>query len=425
MKTTVVSFLRDAALFAALGLVVGVLTVALSAAVDGAAAAFAAWPPLGWLLPVAGLATYGLYRALRVDFAWSTAWVVEAVRDGEAVPLRLVPAIVAGTALTVLGGGSAGKEAAALQMAAGASGPFRRWLRPERQGWAAPAAMAAALGAMLSAPAAGVVFSFEVLRRRPSDAGACAAPVIAAVAAWAVTEAAGVRFLPPLGEAALSELPWPGAACPALGPGTLDGALGLGGLLLLGILAGAAAGVVALAFCRALGAMRRGLARLGAPVFALAVGGAAVSLVLGYADVLGYGDVRAFCGTGANLVIAALADAALPWWAFALKALLTLCTFAGGFKGGEIMPVLAIGACLGGAVGAGPLIVIVGMVAFFAACTKCPLTALVMAAELFGIAPGILCLPAIATACLCSPSASLYPTTLGSGPGVNRSPRRR
>lgn len=78
------------------------------------------------------------------------------------------------------------------------------------------------------------------------------------------------------------------------------------------------------------------------------------------------------------------ADAALPWWAFALKALLTLCTFAGGFKGGEIMPVLATGACLGSTVGAGA----VGAAAFFAACTKCPLTAAIMAVELFGIAPG-------------------------------------
>lgn len=409
MKTTAIALLRDTALFAALGLVVGALTVALSAAVDGAAAAFAAWPLLGWLLPVAGLATYGLYRALRVDFTWSTARVVEAVRDGEAVPLRLVPAIVIGTALTVLGGGSVGKEAAALQMAAGASGPFRRWLRPEHQGWAAPAAMAAALGAMLSAPAAGVVFSFEVLRRRPSSGGACAAPVIAAVAAWTVTEAAGVRFLPPLGETAPFGELWPEIATYlSLGPEVFDGMLGAGALVLLSALVGVAAGIAALVFCRALGAMRRGLARLGAPVFALAVGGAAVSLVLGYADVLGYGDVRAFCGTGTGLVVAALADAALPWWAFALKALLTLCTFAGGFKGGEIMPVLAIGACLGSTVGAGA----VGAAAFFAACTKCPLTAAIMAVELFGIAPGVLCLPAIAAACLCSPRASLYPTTL-------------
>lgn len=373
MKTTAIALLRDTALFAALGLVVGALTVALSAAVDGAAAAFAAWPLLGWLLPVAGLATYGLYRALRVDFTWSTARVVEAVRDGEAVPLRLVPAIVIGTALTVLGGGSVGKEAAALQMAAGASGPFRRWLRPEHQGWAAPAAMAAALGAMLSAPAA------------------------------------GVRFLPPLGETAPFGELWPEIATYlSLGPEVFDGMLGAGALVLLSALVGVAAGIAALVFCRALGAMRRGLARLGAPVFALAVGGAAVSLVLGYADVLGYGDVRAFCGTGTGLVVAALADASLPWWAFALKALLTLCTFAGGFKGGEIMPVLAIGACLGSTVGAGA----VGAAAFFAACTKCPLTAAIMAVELFGIAPGVLCLPAIAAACLCSPRASLYPTTL-------------
>lgn len=93
-----------------LGALVGLLTVALSVAVDGGASLFAERPQLVWLLPVAGLCSYGAYRAVGLDFSWSTARVMEAVRDGRSVPPLLAPAIIVGTALTVLCGGSVGKE---------------------------------------------------------------------------------------------------------------------------------------------------------------------------------------------------------------------------------------------------------------------------------------------------------------------------
>lgn len=162
---------RAAVIFAlalvVLGALVGLLTVALSVAVDGGASLFAERPQLVWLLPVAGLCSYGAYRAIGLDFSWSTARVMKAVRDGRPVPPLLAPAIIAGTALTVLCGGSVGKEAAALQMGAAASGLLSR-SAPERfRAMLAPSAMGAALGAMLDAPLAGVVFSFEALRRRP------------------------------------------------------------------------------------------------------------------------------------------------------------------------------------------------------------------------------------------------------------------
>ena len=121
---------RAAVIFAlalvVLGALVGLLTVALSVAVDGGASLFAERPQLVWLLPVAGLCSYGAYRAIGLDFSWSTARVMKAVRDGRPVPPLLAPAIIAGTALTVLCGGSVGKEAAALQMGAAASGLLSR-----------------------------------------------------------------------------------------------------------------------------------------------------------------------------------------------------------------------------------------------------------------------------------------------------------
>lgn len=404
-----------------LGALVGLLTVALSVAVDGGASLFAERPQLVWLLPVAGLCSYGAYRAIGLDFSWSTARVMKAVRDGRPVPPLLAPAIIAGTALTVLCGGSVGKEAAALQMGAAASGLLSR-SAPERfRAMLAPSAMGAALGAMLDAPLAGVVFSFEALRRRPDSLAALAAPAVTSFASWGVSQAMGVRFLP---DSLSVPDPWG-----ALFSGNSLAVGQTAGALLLFVAVGVVAGLAALAFCRALEKLRGGLARLGAPVFALAVGGVATALVVGYADLFHYEEMRSYCGTGLSQIEAALAGEALPWWAFIVKAALTLLTFAGGFKGGEIMPVLAIGACLGaavfsaaslllpasilGAVGASrSLGALVGMVAFFAACTNCPLTAVVFAGELFGFASLPATIVAMVPAYLVARRVSLYPTSL-------------
>lgn len=395
-----------------LGLVVGLLTVVLSLAVDGGAAVFAAHPRLTWLLPVAGLCSYGAYRALGLDFSWSTARVMEAVRDGRPVPPLLAPAIILATALTVLGGGSVGKEAAALQMGTGASG-LLRGRAPERfRHLLAPAAMAAALGAMLSAPLAGVVFSFEALRRRPESFAALAAPVTTSLVAWGVTEAAGVRFLAVslLVAGSLRDTLWDAFA-----------GQGAARALLTAVAVGAVAGLLALVFCSALAGLRRRLARLDAPVFALAVGGVATALIVGYAELFHYEDLRAYCGTGILQIKMALKGEALPWYAFVVKAALTLLTLAGGFKGGEIMPILAIGACFGAtaasfAPGIGDAEVmrsafaVAAMVAFFAACANCPLTALVLASGLLGFRTLPLVFISIAVAFLVARSVSLYPT---------------
>ena len=144
--------------------------------------------------------------------------------------------------------------------------------------------------------------------------------------------------------------------------------------------------------------------------------------------------MRSYCGTGLSQIEAALAGEALPWWAFIVKAALTLLTLAGGFKGGEIMPVLAIGACLGATIfsvalaffpasvldAAGALRslgAIAGMAAFFAACTNCPLSALVFAGELFGFASLPATVVAIVPAYLIARRVSLYPTSLQRGRG--------
>lgn len=389
---------------AALGVIIGVLTLALGLAVDVAEALFLAHPHLVWLLPVAGIASHGIYHVLHLDFSWSTARVLKASKSDGRVPLALVPAIIVGTFLTVLCGGSVGKEAAAIQMGGGLTSLFREKVAERYRRLLAPAATAAALGAMLGAPLAGVVFSFEAVRKRPSKFVEVVAPLFTSLLSWGVTMIVGVRFL---------ELP-------------SVSVLELVDYRIIGIALASAvgAGALAVVFCKAFEAMKGGLRRVGSPVFALAVGGVVTALVLGYADPLHYEPIRDYCGTGMTLVDGALSGNRLPSWAFLAKLALTLLTFAGGYKGGELMPILAIGACLGssidwafvvaggGVLSGGAPVVEMSMMAFFAACTNCPLTAMVLSFELFGSVGLIASALPVIVASLISCSSSIYPTTL-------------
>ena len=108
-------------------------------------------------------------------------------------------------------------------------------------------------------------------------------------------------------------------------------------------------------------------------------------LAMGLAALVG----RSYCGTGSTQITQALAGGSLDAWAFAAKALLTLCCLGWSLKGGEVMPALCIGACLGSAVaavcGADPAaFAALGMVGVFSACSLSPLASLALGVEAFG-----------------------------------------
>ena len=94
-----------------------------------------------------------------------------------------------------------------------------------------------------------------------------------------------------------------------------------------------------------------------------------------------------YSGAGAELITRALAGEA-DSYAFLLKLLFTALAIAGGFKGGEIVPTLCIGACFGACFGALAGLPVslsgaLGMIAVFAGATNCPIAALMIAMEMF------------------------------------------
>lgn len=79
----------------------------------------------------------------------------------------------------------------------------------------------------------------------------------------------------------------------------------------------------------------------------------------------------------------------VPYEAFFLKAVFTAVTLGAGYKGGEIVPTLCVGATFGCAVGmllgfSPSLCAACGMIALFAGVTNCPVSSILIAFEMCG-----------------------------------------
>lgn len=97
---------------------------------------------------------------------------------------------------------------------------------------------------------------------------------------------------------------------------------------------------------------------------------------------------RDYCGSSMGLIESSI-EGSVRYEAFLMKMLFTAVALGAGFKGGEIVPTLCVGAALGCAFGeitgfAPSLCAACGMAALFAGVTNCPITSLVIALELFG-----------------------------------------
>ena len=422
MRQRAKTFLVWALAAVGIGVACGAGAMLLSAVVE---VAFAANRAAGWLtvgLPVAGAVTVALYRAGRMPFNFGTVDVVARMRARGDVPTALAPLIVAGTALTTLCGGSVGKEAAALQLGGALASRIARAHEALRdaKGVLTASGMAAAFSALLFAPAAATLFVLELSRfsrARLFRWRTLCIPVAAAVAyvlaapfgigrLWEGAPAASdIDLGASLFSALSAVLPFPVAPEPVATvpiPVFPD-------LLFEAAVIGAMAAILGMAFCALLKlAHTATVTFIRSDVARMLAGG-----MLAGALALAFGS--AFGGTGADQIAAALAGDPLGPEVLAGKFLLTLACLGFGFKGGEIMPVLALGACLGCAFAQmmqvpTAFLSAVGLVALFGACTGCPLAAVALGIEAFGPAAIPWFALAVLLACAFTRRFSLYDT---------------
>jgi H+/Cl- antiporter ClcA len=356
-----------------LGLLCVILTVgSVSAAflflLEKSSALFLAHDSLIWALPVFGLVTGLVYWRFGKKIP-TTLKVLHQVHDDDArIPFLTALLIFTFTILSQVFGASTGRESTAVQFGAALAEFWRdlievrfKSLYFSRQTFLR-AGLAAGFGAVFGVPWAGTLFALEVTphRRWPFRyLGVCALASFGAhwtALAWGAHHKIYPAFI---------ALHWDWR------------------LLLKWLCLGCAFGLAAKIFIFLLQNSERHLfRRISWPWLRPAVGGVLVMLLTLY-----FHDLR-YNGLGVTLIEASY-NGGVHLWDFAWKGLFTLLSTGSGLRGGEVTPLMAIGASLG-AVLAGWLMVPVpyaaslGLVGVFAACAHIPWTGAVMAWELFG-----------------------------------------
>ena len=329
-----------------------------------------------FFLPLLGVLSLALYKAFKLPYDYSTDTLVEQMRNNDVVSPALAPGIIVGTCLTILGGGAVGKESSAFQAGASVSETLGRAFKlknclvdkqdRELYGYAALMGMSATFSALFFAPLGAVFMVLELTRFKNLSLPRFIAMIASAAIAASIAYPFGIGDIIPR------------VAIPAM----------TGELVLYTIIAGMACGVLGGIFGRALRFTRKLLkTHFDRPYLTVIVSGLVIVCLVYFLD------LRAFEGSGMNLLKHAL-DGSIGTYDFAIKAGLVFLALAFGFKGGEIMPTLAIGGLLGCTLGQlmgidPAFMSALGVIGFYVGMSRCPIAGFFLGCEVFGwaIAP--------------------------------------
>lgn len=321
-------------------------------------------PSMLFFLPVSGLLIVWMYHSFHEEGNRGTNMVIDAISSNERVTPATGPLIFFSTILTHLGGGSSGREGAALQLGGSIGNSFGEWFKLDERDKkiAIMCGMSAVFSALFGTPVAAAIFSLEVVSIGVLYYAALVPCVFSSFLAVGIARAAGLE-----GEH------FPVEMIPAL---DLK-AVGL--LVLLGILCAA----VSILFCVLLHTAEHAYRKYFPDARVRILAGSFLFIALTLLS-----GTRDYCGSSMGLIESSI-EGSVRYEAFLMKMLFTAVALGAGFKGGEIVPTLCVGAALGCAFGeitgfAPSLCAACGMAALFAGVTNCPITSLVIALELFG-----------------------------------------
>lgn len=314
-------------------------------------------------LPFAGLAIVWFYNVLNSGGDKGTNLILASISSDEKVPIKMLPLIFVSTIVTHLFGGSAGREGAALQIGGSLGSFFGGILRLDDKDRKVfiMCGMAAAFSALFGTPVAAAVFSIEVISIGVVNYSALVPCAFAALTSNYIASQFSVR----------------GESFHIFSVSSFN-VINAGNALLLACLC---AGVSVL-FCILLHKAEELFRLIKNPYIRIFAGGC---IIVGLTLLVGTQDYN---GTSMNVIWRAVRGEVNPE-AFALKMLFTAITLACGYKGGEILPSLFIGATFGSfagyVLGLSPsLCSAIGMVSVFCGVTNCPLASILLSVEMFG-----------------------------------------
>jgi chloride channel protein, CIC family len=299
-----------------------------------------------------------------------TEKIIEAVhRHSGKMKLTVVPVKLVATVITIAFGGSAGKEGPAAQIGAALSSGFAGLLRftdPDRRKLVI-CGISAGFATVFGTPIAGALFGVEVLFVGAVLYDVLLPSFVAGIVGYQVSSALGVSYF----HEQISIIP------------------AFSSFFFLKIcLAGLFFGFCSLLLIEAL-KFFEGLShrvKIWAPWKGL-IGGLTLA-------VLAWSFSTRYLGLGLETITASLRGESVPAAAFLLKILFTAVTLSFGGSGGIITPIFFIGATAGSVFGRAfgfdpALFAAMGMVGLLAGAANTPISASIMAIELFGpaIAP--------------------------------------
>ena len=370
LKVNIFNLLRWCIFATLVGLFVGGISVAFSALDSRANNLLKTHLNILFGLPFAGLIIVYLYRFAGVYKSKGTNLVISTIQAKSELPVVMAPLIFASTIITHAFGGSVGREGAALQLGSAAAAGINKikWLKlsAEEKRMIIMCGMSAAFSAIFGTPIAAVFFPMEVASVGIIQYSAMFPCFVSAVTAGWLAHLYGLEK-------------------EHLG-GVVDVGLDLEVVWKVAILA-IICGLLSIIFCLLLKKVEVTFSKFFKNhyirIFAGGIIFIAVNILLGTTD---------FLGAGMSVIERAV-EGEIVWYAFLMKMLLTALCIGAGYKGGEIVPSLFIGATFGNLFAhlfglPLSLAVACGMAALFVGVTNCPIASLLIISELFGFREG-------------------------------------
>lgn len=318
-------------------------------------------------LPFGGLVIVFLYKIAGQQKNTGTNRVLTVIRNkDEEMEGSVAPLILISTVITHLFGGSSGREGAALQFGASVGNLLGKWfhLNDSDRKIVIMASMSAAFSALFGTPMAASIFSMEVVSVGIMYYAALVPCVFSAFVAQYVSVLLKVRTF---GHPHFVGIVPDFYSVNALKMAVLAICFALAGML----------------FCKMLHESEHAFKKyFESPYLRIVVGGLlviALRYLLGTTDYLGLGEA----------VLDASFEEAAVFGIFFLKMVFTCLTLCSGFKGGEIVPSLFVGATLGSSLSVmmnlpPNICAACGMIGVFCSVTNCPISSMLIAFELFG-----------------------------------------
>ena len=363
LHKNILYFIRWTAISIVMGTVCGLIGTAFGYGVIYAQRLFKTHSFMLYLMPVAGVLIVLLHQMFHELGNRGTNLILESISSDERIPMATLPCLFISTILSQAVGASAGKEGAALQIGGCIGNYFGDVFHMDERDKKVMimSGMSGCFGAIFGTPLAAAMFGIEVISIGVAYYAALVPCVFASFIGAQISGALGLH-----GESFLI-LHIPKFS---LVPALYTVGLGLTCALL------------SVCFCILLHETQHLYKKKIDNVYLRILVAAVLSI--GLALVFG----RDYCGAGFNLVEKAV-DGESAYLGFLLKMIFTAVALGGGFKGGEIVPTLAVGASFGCTFGLltgfePSLCAAAGMLATFVGVTNCPIATMFLGFELFG-----------------------------------------